>query len=136
MIDYKEKLEALKNLQFNWDGFDGIPPNVNAIRNAEWLLGFFHKSLNDKSEIDADNNGGVVLTFEHQDTYLCITFHNDGRFDYQYYPSRAVCKLTALKNKIDKMSDEKLLELFGIGLPIAEEHLEAYANLEKELTKK
>lgn len=72
-------LEALSGLTYGWDGYDGIPPSIEAINDA---IRFIRTRIGSPSKVtvSASSEGEVELYWERMSVFLNLCFDGSGKF--------------------------------------------------------
>lgn len=77
-LKLQRKLQTLKTIKSDWDGYDSPKPNLHAFANARTIIDIAHTLNNFPTSITPSVEGGIGLTFEGSSKYAVVECFNDG----------------------------------------------------------
>lgn len=77
-LNLKRKLQMIKKIETDWDGYGSPKPNRQSLANASVILSIAHKLNNFPTSITPSVEGGIGLTFEGNIKYAVVECFNDG----------------------------------------------------------
>jgi hypothetical protein len=75
---FQRKLDSMRNIPDDWNGFGSASPNVIAIRNSQDVLDILHVMQLIPKDINPSADDGIGITFSKNDRYAIIECYNDG----------------------------------------------------------
>lgn len=107
--EFSTELNKMKDMEYNWDGFESDPPNLLAIRTASEVLYSLHDVQLRPTSINPSAEEGVAISFFNKGKYAIIECYNDGDIIMACSDSQNRRKVWEFNGQQDEINDHLVL---------------------------
>jgi hypothetical protein len=103
---FQNKLEDLRKVPNNWNGYGSTGPNSTALESCQTILGILHEKNLQPSSIYPSAEEGVTITFAYDHKRGIIECYNDGDIISFTYQGDNPAEIREISNFVSELREE------------------------------